>query len=86
MGNQDQKSLECLYENIMANNNPLMTPLHKLKVRIQHAMKTNNKAELALAQDELYRYATKYNLMKDPEVLELLPFEDVQNYSKQQIK
>jgi hypothetical protein len=75
MKNKDQILLENLYENIATNNNPL----EKLKVRIRHAMKTNDKATLSFAQEELYQFAKRYNLMKDPEVLELLADSDIEH-------
>lgn len=47
-------------------------PLNDLFVRIRHAQKTGDKAKLQLAIDELESKARRYNLMKDPEVLEFL--------------
>ena len=47
-------------------------PLNSLFVRIRHAQKTGDKAEAQLAISELETKARRYNLMKDPEVLEFL--------------
>ena len=59
------------------NSQDKKSKLETLKTKIRYAMKTNNKAELSFAQEELYQLATRFNLMKDPEVLELLADSDV---------
>jgi hypothetical protein len=72
MRDKDQVLLENLYNNVANKSNPLET----LKTKIRYAMKTNDKATLSFAQEELYQHAKRYNLMKDPEVLELLADSD----------
>jgi ATP phosphoribosyltransferase len=72
MRDKDQVLLENLYNNVDNKSK-----LENLKTKIRYAMKTNNKAELSFAQEELYQLATRFNLMKDPEVLELLADSDV---------
>jgi hypothetical protein len=72
MKNKDQVLLEDLYNNINEKGK-----LETLKTKIRYAMKTNDKAELSFAQEELYQLAKRFNMMKDPEVLELLADSDI---------
>ena len=48
------------------------SPIQTLIVRIRHAKKTGNRAELALARDELIQLAKRYNLLNNPEVLDAI--------------
>lgn len=67
MRNKDQILLENLYNSM---NNPIET----LKRKINHAMKTGNKAELTFAYEEVRRLALRNpNLLKDPNFLDMVP-------------
>jgi len=68
MKSKDQQLLEEAYDSI-AKRDPKYTLINK----VRHAIKTGDKAKQALAQEDLYQFAKKYNLMKDPEVIEFLP-------------
>jgi hypothetical protein len=63
------KTLEEIKEFV---SNPYNDPFQKVISRIRFWRKNSNKAEVALAQEELRRLATRHNRMKDPEVLDAL--------------
>jgi hypothetical protein len=69
MKNKDTQLLEEAYNSIQTKQHPK----YSLITNVRHAIKTGDKAKEALAREELYQFATRYNLMKDPEVLEFLP-------------
>lgn len=78
MKNKDTQLLEEAYNSIQTKQHPK----YSLIAHVRHAMKTGDKAKEALAREELYVFAKKYNLMKDPEVIEFLPDDTFQSSIK----
>ena len=68
MKSKDTQLLEEAYAAVTNKNSK-----YSLITKIRHAIKTGDKAEEALAKEELYDFAKRYNLMQDPEVIEFLP-------------
>ena len=56
----------------LLESSPKFNPINDLIVKIRHARKTGDKAQEAMAKDELERLAIRYNKTNDPEVLDAL--------------